>query len=430
MNILMMTNTFTPHVGGVARSVSTFSDELRAMGHKVLVVAPEYEEMPEKEENVIRLPALQNFNGSDFSVSIPIPGHLANYLDKFQPQIVHSHHPFLIGSAAVRISMKYRIPLVFTYHTMYERYTHYVPVDFKALKDFVIKLSVGYANMCELVISPTESISQILRKRNISSPIEIIPTGIRTDDFKTGDPQNFRNKCKIPEDSFVIGCVSRLAPEKNFSFLSECALEFVKNTENSYFLVVGDGPAKKDIENLFLKNSLQSRLLLPGKIQKESIVNAYKAMDLFVFASKTETQGIVLQEAMASSVPVIGLDATGTRDTIEDGANGFLVSSENIADFSKKILDYYKLPAETKNKMQKSALKTAEKYSTRSCAEKLVDNYRKIIASENITEKRDTGNWEKAKSQIKAEWEIIRNIASAASSSISKKNKNLDDVTS
>ena len=219
MRILMMTNTYTPHVGGVARSVSSFEQQLRNMGHEVMVVAPEYEEMPEEEENVIRLPAIQNFNGSDFSVSIPIPGHLANSLNKFQPEIVHTHHPFLVGSTAMRISMKYEIPIVFTYHTMYERYTHYIPVDFKALKQFVVNLSVGYANMCDLVIAPTKSISELLIERQVKTPIEIVPTGVDLEFFKK-DKGKFREKHGIRKDAFVFGCVNRLAHEKNFDFLA------------------------------------------------------------------------------------------------------------------------------------------------------------------------------------------------------------------
>ena len=121
----MMTNTFSPHVGGVARSFQSFTNGYRKQGHRVLVVAPEYENMPEKEVDVIRIPAIQHFNRSDFSVVLPIPGFLTSVVEKFRPGIVHAHHPFLIGGTALRVAHTLELPLIFTHHTMYEQYTHY-----------------------------------------------------------------------------------------------------------------------------------------------------------------------------------------------------------------------------------------------------------------------------------------------------------------
>jgi len=163
----MMTNAFTPHVGGVARSVQAFTDGYRKRGHWVLVVAPEYENMPEKEADVIRIPAIQHFNGSDFSVILPIPGFLTSAIEKFRPDIVHAHHPFLIGETALRLAHIHELPLVFTHHTMYEQYTHYVPADSRSLKRFVINLSTGYANLCDPVFAPSESVASTLINRGI-----------------------------------------------------------------------------------------------------------------------------------------------------------------------------------------------------------------------------------------------------------------------
>ena len=146
MNILMMTNTCTPHVGGVARSVERFTSEYRRRGHRVLVVAPIFENMPSQEVDVVRIPAIQHFSGSDFSVVLPIPAFLISAVEAFEPDIVHSHHPFLVGGTALRIAHLHETPLVFTHHTMYEQYTHYVPGNSAVLKRFVIKLTTSYAN--------------------------------------------------------------------------------------------------------------------------------------------------------------------------------------------------------------------------------------------------------------------------------------------
>lgn len=178
MNILMVTNTYTPHVGGVAKSVATLTESYRQLGHRVLVIAPEFENMPEYETDVIRVPAIQNFNGSDFSVRLPIPGYVSVSLDEFCPDIVHSHHPFLLGHAALLVAASFDVPLVFTHHTMYEQYTHYVPLDSPQLKRFVVQLATGYANLSDRVIAPSQSLAKILKERGVETTIEVIPTGV------------------------------------------------------------------------------------------------------------------------------------------------------------------------------------------------------------------------------------------------------------
>src|SRR5262245_1923304 len=149
MNILMATNTFAPHVGGVARSVAAFTREFEAAGHRVLTIAPQFEGALESEPGVIRVPAIQHFNGSDFSFPLVIPGLLAEAIDDFHADIVHSHHPFLLGSTAMRIAGLRGIPIVFTHHTRYETYTHYVGGESPFLKRFISDLAVGYCNLCD-----------------------------------------------------------------------------------------------------------------------------------------------------------------------------------------------------------------------------------------------------------------------------------------
>src|SRR3989339_50554 len=136
MKICMFTNTYLPHVGGVARSVNSFATELRNRGNEVLVIAPVfpgYEAHDSEETDIIRVPAIQQFNGSDFSLSIPVPFFIDERIDAFDPDIIHSHHPYLLGDAALRAARRRRLPLVFTHHTLYERYVHYVPGQFEKM---------------------------------------------------------------------------------------------------------------------------------------------------------------------------------------------------------------------------------------------------------------------------------------------------------
>ncbi|MGH8489918.1 MAG: glycosyltransferase, partial [Gammaproteobacteria bacterium] len=143
MNILMMTNTYAPHVGGVARSVEGLAGAFRARGHQVLVAAPLFKDTPENERGVIRFPAVKDFNGSAFSVPMPAPLRLVAALKQFRPEIIHSPHPFLLGGTALRVAAARRLPVVFTYHTMYEKYTHYAPGDSQTMKHFVMDLVRG-----------------------------------------------------------------------------------------------------------------------------------------------------------------------------------------------------------------------------------------------------------------------------------------------
>jgi glycosyltransferase involved in cell wall biosynthesis len=294
MNILMVTNTFTPHVGGVAKSVAAFTETYRQLGHRVLVITPEFESMPENETDVIRVPAIQNFNGSDFSVRLPIPGYVFASLDEFRPDIVHSHHPFLLGDTALLIAASFDVPLVFTHHTMHEQYTHYVPLDSPQLKRFVVQLATGYANLSDRVIAPSQSIAKILEGRGVETAIEVIPTGVDVQRMTQGNGSAIRERMKIPAGVQVIGHTGRLAPEKNLQFLAEAVAEFIDCHPKTHFLVIGDGPSKTEIETIFKNSGLDSHLHFTGNLKGQDLVDSYHAMDIFAFASKSETQGMVL----------------------------------------------------------------------------------------------------------------------------------------
>src|SRR5690606_20017087 len=187
MNIVFLTNTYLPHVGGVARSVSAFAETYRSLGHKVLIVAPEFAETMPDEVDVIRVPALQNFNASDFSVALPIPTGLSDDVKAFGADIIHTHHPFLLGMTAVRLARFLNLPLVFTHHTLYEQYTHYVPGDSQAFKTFIIELATRYANLCDHVFAPSESIADLIIERGVTKPVSVIPTGVDLERFAAGE---------------------------------------------------------------------------------------------------------------------------------------------------------------------------------------------------------------------------------------------------
>ncbi len=418
MNILMMTNTFTPHVGGVARSIEAFTAEYRKRGHRVLVIAPEFKNMPENEVDVIRIPAIQNFNGSDFSVVLSTPGYLTEAIKKFEPDIVHSHHPYLIGGTALRLAIPHKLPLVFTHHTMYEQYTHYVPGDLEALKRFVIQLSTRYANLCNQVFAPSESVASVLRRRGVVARIDVVPTGVNLEKFARGSGAGFRAAMDIPENAFVVGHVGRLAPEKNLEFLAKTISGFLKSEKRAHFLVIGRGPSEDTIRKIFSREGMADRLHTLGILKHPLLASAYRAMDVFAFASKSETQGMVLTEAMAAGIPVVALDAPGAREVVVDHRNGRLLHSETIEEFSSALQWVAALSSEQMQQLKQAAENRAKEFSMERSADKALTLYENLLDKEFFGRHKEYSAWTTILHEIKTEWDVIKGLAGAAGAAL------------
>lgn len=417
MNILMMTNTYKPLLGGLEKSVESFSKEFRLQGHHVIIVAPQYPEMvPEKD--VIRIPAVQNFNGSDFSVQLPIPIALTEALGDFHPDIVHAHHPFLIGDTALRVASKYNVPLVFTHHTLYEENVHYVPGNQAALKRFVIELSTGYANLADRVFAPSESVMQMMQNRGVQTPIEVVPTGIYVEKFIRGEGNVFREKFKIPEDAFVIGHVGRLAPEKNLKFLAHVVAKFLKKRARAHFLIGGKGPSEETIQEILNQQGVGQRSHLVGVIKGKELVNAYHAMNVFVFASQSETQGLVLTEAMGAGVPVVAVDAPGVREVVCENTNGRLLAHENEEDFLAALQWMKEQSPKKLKEMQRECRKTAQQFSMKNSVQKALKTYMSLMIDGFVRRPNEESPWAATGRLIKAEWELIKNLTKATGAMI------------
>lgn len=417
MNILIFTNTFTPHVGGVARSVEAFTEEYRTRGHRVLVVAPEFPDMPQDEVDVVRIPAIQNFNASDFSVVLPIHPQLSETIDAYRPDIVHSQHPFLLGMTAVRIARHRGLPLVFTHHTLYERYTHYVPGDSPALKRFAIELATRYANLADQVFAPSESIRDLLQQRGVTTPIVEVPTGVRLEHFAHGDGAAFRRQMGIPQDAFVVGHLGRLAPEKNLEFLARAVADFLGSHPRAHFLVIGSGPFETAMCDVFARAGLEARLHVAGILQQQALADALHAMDLFAFASTSETQGMVLTEAMAAGLPVVALDAPGAREVVRDRQNGRLLTDATSSTFSAALQEVAALPPESLRDLKQSARDTADAFSMPRSADKALACY-EALKPRTVESGEDDSAWEEVMTAISTEWDILKSVASAGDAAL------------
>ncbi len=419
MNICMFTNTYLPHVGGVARSVATFAADLWQKGHQVLIIAPTYPAASASEDKhlgVFRVPAIQNFNGSDFSVRLPLPYLTHKQIDQFKPDIMHSHHPFLLGDTALRTSRSRGLPLVFTHHTLYEDYTHYVPFDSEILKSFIIQLSTEYANLCHGVIAPSRSVAELLRKRGVFSPVAEIPTGIDVDFFSQGQGEKFRREHRISPDTALVGHVGRLAAEKNLPYLARAVALYLRRNPNCRFLVVGGGDAEKEIGQIFSAAKVSPQVTIVGPLQHKDLADAYRAMDLFVFASQSETQGLVLVEAMAAGTPVIALDASGAREVVEEGRNGRLLpDNTTVEDYAAAIGDFFHNRAQAEE-LRRHTLPTARLFSRTSSADRLIAFYEETIrqCGDCPPEGGEMSDLISVMQMLKTEWQLLNEKMTAA----------------
>lgn len=415
MNILMLTNVYTPQVGGVTRSIQQFTEEFRAQGHRVLVVAPEYEQTPDDETDVLRVSAIPNFYLDTYSLPLPIMPGLKSGVREFQPHIVHAHHPFLLGNTAHYIASTHQIPLVYTHHTRYSTYIETKTDWPPPVEQAVIDLIIGFCNLSDTVIAPSQGIEELLRQSGVTVPIEVIPTGVDLQQSAQGDGRRFREQHGLSPDAFVVGHVGRLSPEKNCPFLVKVVQQFLARQPDAVFLVVGDGPERESLENKLNEAGLAEQVIFSGFLAGQSLADAYCAMDLFAFSSQSETQGMVLAEAMAASVPVVALEATGVRDIVADGRNGFLIPGQDSQAFVEALQTIHDQSPDERLRMRQQALETAREVSLPRCADQMLALYSKLI---EVQKPRESTEWLHLQQRWEAAWEQWKTSGRAVTSAV------------
>jgi glycosyltransferase involved in cell wall biosynthesis len=420
MKIAMFTNLYRPMVGGVTVSIDRFSRAYRQRGHHVLIAAPTYPGQPDREQDVVRVPAIQNFNGTDFSVALPPGPELSRRLDDFGPDLIHAHHPFLMGDAAARAASHRRLPLVYTHHTMYEHYTHYVPLDCKALRNYVVQLAARYAEFCDLVFAPSESIAALLRRRGVTTRIEAIPTGVVVEDFAGADGSRGRRLAGLNQRDVVVGHVGRIAEEKNLRFLTRAVLRAMRRIEGSRFLLVGSGDLERTLRAMIAAEGLGGRAVFGGSHTGRDLADLYAAMDVFAFASKSETQGMVLAEALAAGTPVVALDAPGAREIVRDGQNGRLVGAEDEAAFADALAWVAARRGRQMQALRDRARADAGAFALDHCAEEALRAYRRVLKPRAADKTIESVGWSVLLESIRREWAIWTNRAASLTDALTE----------
>ena len=386
LKIAIFTNNYFPFIGGVPISIERLTKGLRKLGHEVYIFAPEYPENPADDEaKVIRCKTIMHKeqNGMELPVVNIFSNDIEEKFSELDFDVVHSHHPIWLGSKGLSLAEEYEVPRVLTYHTRLEKYSHYLP-DFMVFKKLFENRIAHYiikkaANRSDAVFAPTETAQEYLRNIGVSRHIKVLPTGVDFDDYQVGQSQikELRDKYKNKDEVLLLS-VSRLSKEKNLYFLVE-ALEHIKETTELNFkcLIVGDGSEKENLEEYIIENDLTDYIQLIGAVDHQKISQYYAMADLFVFASKSETQGMVLLEAMAGSTPVVAVRSSGIEDVIKNGYNGYKVP-ENIEQWSSKVVKLVR-SNDLLEEMSQNAYQYAKDNSIEEMAKEAVEVYNRVI---------------------------------------------------
>jgi len=336
LNVAMFTNNYLPFIGGVPISIERLRCGLEKLKDTVLVVAPRYKKKREKEKNVIRMPSIFSFGEkSEFRFANIFSSAVRKKVKAFKPDIIHVHHPFWIGSLGVYMARRLKVPAVYTYHTRLEHYAHFVFLPGSLFRNIIAHFLVRrFANKCDAVIVPTDSTEEYLRMIGVTAPTYVQPTGIEYDRFQHVEPaqvEKLKKRLKIKDETVFVS-VSRLSNEKNIDFMIDALAELKKNTDKAFrLLIVGDGHQKQRLQAKIDELGLTQTIQLVGSVAPENMANWYQLGDAFLFASQSETQGMVILEAMAAGLPVVAVRSSGIDDVVEDGFNGYKTPAKQAA---------------------------------------------------------------------------------------------------
>lgn len=383
MRIGLFTDTYPPHINGVATSVLMLKKALEKKGHQVFVVTVNNDSLEykyEEDEHIIRIPGIP-IGIYDYRLTSIYPIKAVNTIKNWNLDVIHSHTEFGIGTFARFMSKQFGIPLVHTYHTMYEDYIHYVTKGYfdSSSKKIVEYLTLFYCDKTanELIVPTKKTYDLFKEKYEVNKNIHIIPTGIELDRFYTENVdknkiKELKKKYQILKDEFTIVFVGRLAKEKNIQFLIENHKDIVKYNQDVRLLIIGDGPDMEEYAKLIEKLKLTDNVVLVGKVPYDEMPCYYQVADVFVTASQTETQGLTVIEAMAAGIAPVCIKDESFETVVIDGLNGHLFKNKNeyIKIIKKLIDDRTELEM-----LSKQARLNAEAHSSKYYAERVLDVY-------------------------------------------------------
>lgn len=377
MRIAMFSDSYYPYVSGVTRSIAAARETLAAMGHEVPIFCPAYPGA-KSEEGVYRIPSLKApTTNAGYYVALPFLFRLGKRVTALKPDVIHIHSPFNLGKAGYAIGRRFGIPVVFTYHTMYNLYSHYVPIFGRSVSNVVEGMAFKVARSVDAVVTPSSVIAEYLMSHGVASPMVPIPNGINVEELQSGDPTFLGSKLGIPAGTAVVLTCSRLGVEKNVGTLLRSFAITAQRT-HAVLVLVGDGPLKASLQALASALGISERAYFAGGFPPARMPDVYAGADLFLFASLTETQGLVIVEAKAAGLPAVAVGALGVKDMVRDNEDGFLCGNDP-AELAEKTVALLEKPALLAS-MRGNARRNAELFSKEASAAKLLSCYRSVIA--------------------------------------------------
>ncbi len=379
LRVLMVSDVYFPRVNGVSTSIETFRHRLHQADIDTTLIAPQYAAESSESADLIRIP------------SRPVPRDpedrimrwraLQQACEKHMPthDLVHVQTPFLAHYAANAAARRHHKPVVLTYHTLFEEYLqHYVPlVPAALLRSAARSLSRSQCNAVNAVIVPSSAMQQRLLDYGITTPQHILPTGISLERFRPVAPDGFRAAHDIPQNATVALFVGRVAHEKNLDFLIDSTAIAIRQQPNLVLVIAGEGPARAALQSKVTKSGLSANIRFVGYLDRQhELARCYAAADLFVFASRTETQGLVLIEAMACGLPVLALAEMGTRDILKPDS-GAIIGQDPLPAFADQLAQLAADPVLRKN-LATQAISYSREWSDQAMAERLAVLYHSL----------------------------------------------------
>jgi len=344
VRVLFISDVYFPRVNGVSTSIRTFRQDLALRDVHTRLVAPHYDCPPEaapEEQGVLRVPAARvPRDPEDRRMRWRALTRALDALPASEFDLVHIHTPFLAHYAGVRFARRANIACIATYHTFFEEYLHhYVPLLPRRLSRLLARsFTRSQCAAVQALIAPSEPMRAVLTGYGVSTPIHVLPTGLAADRFRAGDGRAFRARAGIDAQRPLVTYIGRVAHEKNIGFLVEVFRRVLASVPEALLVIAGEGPAREALRQQVAHLGLEGHVHFAGYLERDSaLLDCYAAADVFVFASRTETQGLVLLEAMAQGVPVVSTAELGTRSILVPGS-GALVVPEQQQEFAAAVV--------------------------------------------------------------------------------------------
>ena len=394
MKIGIFTDTYPPFTNGVATSIYVLEKALEKKGHDVFIVTVNTEKMAYNlKDRLLKVPGIP-LGVYDYRLAGIYPLMIIKRIKKWNLDVIHSHSIMSVGLFSRIIAKQFNIPLVHTYHTMYEDYTHYISkgIFSKTTKKLVKPVTDFYCDktVTELVVPTKKAYDLFKEKYQYQRNIHIVPTGIPLDKYYNEkypkeDVQKLQKRLGIEENDFVILFVGRLAKEKNVDFLIDNHKALVKKNKKAKLLLVGDGPLTEKLKEKVKKLKLENNIIFAGRVDYQEIGYYYQAATVFATASTSETQGLTVFEALAASLPIVVINDESFKTAVEDKYNGFVF--KNKKEYQKIMLDLIDNQVEIKT-LKIQARTSSEKHSDRYFAERMLVVYKVAVSKRKI--KRET----------------------------------------